>query len=57
LYSKIRIFVTEQRITFEVLNYPNDETIEAIEESRSLNGMSAAFNSFDEPMEDLNAAD
>jgi len=49
--------VSEQRITFEVLNYPNDETIEAIEESRSLNGMSAAFNSFDELMEDLNADD
>lgn len=50
--------VREYRIPFEIgAEVPNDDTKRAIEEARKGIGMSKAFSSVEELMEDLNADD
>lgn len=50
--------VTEHRIPFEIRSeIPNSVTRKAIEDARNGIGMSKAFSSIDELMDDLNAED
>ncbi len=49
--------VREQQLPFVVTKHPNATTIKAIEEARNGIGLSRAFHSVSDLMEDLNADD
>lgn len=54
----LRQVVREQAIPFRVGNpFPNDETLQAIRDARNGIGLSRAFNSVEELLEDLYADD